>query len=84
MPIYEYKAISETGTIIENRVEEINRKSLIEKLKRNNFAPIKIGQVNSRLNSKSKNKKKKNVTSINDIIKDVNIEEYFDLSTLIL
>ena len=67
MPIFVYRAVTKNGTIIRNRVEDISRKSLINKLKRNDLTPINIVQVN-RIISKSKQKQKKNVKDQKDII----------------
>ena len=67
MPIFVYRAVTENGTIVRNKVEEINRKVLIRKLKNNNLTPINIVQVN-RLVSKSKQKQKKNINDVNSII----------------
>ena len=46
MPTFVYRAVTEGGDIVRNRVEDINRKSLIRKLKNNNLMPINIVQVN--------------------------------------
>ena len=60
MPVFSYKAVTEKGAIVENKVEEINRKSLIRKLKRNNLTPIKIVQVNNKVITKAKQRQKRN------------------------
>lgn len=67
MPIFVYRAVTQNGTIVRNKVEDINRKVLIRKLKNNNLTPINIVQVN-RLVSKNKQKQKKNMNDINSII----------------
>lgn len=67
MPIFVYRAVTQNGTIVRNKVEDINRKVLIRKLKKNNLTPINIVQVN-RLVSKNKQKQKKNMNDINSII----------------
>lgn len=67
MPIFVYRAVTEKGTIVRNKVEEINRKILIKKLKSNNLTPINIVQVN-RIVTKSKQKQKKNISEVNGII----------------
>ena len=72
MPIFVYRAVTDKGTIVRNKVEEINRKSLIKKLKRNNLTPINIVQVN-RVISKSKQKQKRNINDVNDIIQNASI-----------
>ena len=58
MPSYIYRAVTDNGTIVKNKVEDINRKSLIKKLKRNNLTPISIVQTGNIVISKVKKKKK--------------------------
>ena len=60
MPTYVYRAVTSNGDIVRNRVEEVNRKILIKKLKDNNLTPININQVN-RIVSKSAQKQKRNL-----------------------
>ena len=36
MPTFVYRAVTQNGDIVKNRVEDINRKNLIRKLKKNN------------------------------------------------
>lgn len=78
MPIFDYRAVTNDGTIVKNKVEDINRKSLIKKLKRNNLTPINIVQVNAGLISKSTKKQKKNMNNVSDIVDGVNIQEYIN------
>lgn len=80
MPVFVYKAITENGTIVRNKVEDINRKSLIKKLKRNSLTPINIVQVNRSIIGKSNKKQKRNVTDITDILDGTEIESYIDRS----
>ena len=68
MPIYVYRAVTDKGLIVRNKVEEANRQSLVKRLKSNGITPIEIVQVAY----KSQTKKKKNVTNIQEIIKNVN------------
>lgn len=79
MPIYVYRAVTEKGTIIRNKVEDISRKSLIRKLKNNNLTPINIVQVR-RIVSKSKQKQKRNINDVSNIIEGINIEHYLNNS----
>jgi len=73
MPIFIYRAVTENGTVVKNKVEDINRKSLIKKLKRNNLTPINIVQVN-RVVSKSQQRQKRNIKNdVSNIIKNPNI-----------
>ena len=68
MPIYVYRAITDKGIIVRNRVEELSRHTLIKKLKRNNLTPIKITQVKTV--GKVKKTTKRNVKDIKDIMKN--------------
>lgn len=71
MPMYTYKAVTKTGVIVKNKVESASRQSLIKSLKNSNLLPIDIEQVAYRSNKKTK-KQKKNVTDIQEIMKNVN------------
>ena len=71
MPTYMYKAMTDKGVIVKNRVEASSRLYLIKSLKENNLLPISIEQMAYRKNSAPK-KKKKNVTDIQEIMKNVN------------
>lgn len=75
MPSYVYKAVTDNGTIVRNKVEDISRKSLIKKLKRNNLTPISIVQTGNKIISKTK-KKKKNLNDVTEMIQDSNMQEY--------
>lgn len=79
MPIFVYRAVTNNGTIVRNKVEDINRKSLIKKLKRNNLTPINIVQVN-RIVSKRTQKQKRNISDVNDIVKDIDAGNYFNVT----
>ena len=68
MPVYVYKAVTDKGLIIRNKVEEGSKQELIKKLKNNGITPIEIIQVAY----KNKVKKKKNITEMQGIIKNVN------------
>ena len=70
MPTFVYRAVTENGDIIRNRVEEVSRKSLIKKLKTNNLMPVNIVQVN-RIISKRQQKQKKNVSSVNEMYENM-------------
>ena len=70
MPVYVYKAVSKRGVIVKNRVEEVNKQSLIRKLKDNDLYPIDI--VQTAYKSKQQKKKKKNVTDIQEVMQNSN------------
>ena len=71
MPVYTYRAVTKTGVIVKNRVEVSSRQNLIKSLKSSNLLPISIEQVSYRNMNKPK-KKKRNVTDIQEIMKNVN------------
>ena len=66
MPTFVYKAVTSKGDIVRNRVDDINRKNLIRKLKNNNLTPINIVQVD-RIVSRSKQKQKRNIMATDNI-----------------
>ena len=71
MPQYVYRAITREGIIVRNRVESSSKQNLIKKLKSGNLLPIDIVQVGYGIN-KNKVAKKKNVTDIDEILKNAN------------
>lgn len=75
MPTFVYRAVNAKGDIIRNRVEDINRKSLIKKLKNNNLMPINIVQVN-RIVTGPKKKQKRNIKSIDNIVENNSYTNY--------
>lgn len=70
MPTYVYRAVNKHGTIVRNKVEEGNRLTLVRKLKGNGLYPITVTQTVARRTQTSK--KKRNVTDIQEIMKNVN------------
>ena len=79
MPSFFYKAVTEDGQLVRNKVEEINRKALIKKLMRNGLTPITVRQRAQNVNSSSKTKKRRNLNDINNIIQEsdmyINMEQ---------
>ena len=49
MPVFVYRAVTDKGKIVRNKVDEISRRALINKLRRNNLTPINIVQVRSKI-----------------------------------
>ena len=45
MPLYIYKAVSEKGQVVTNRVEELNKFVLLKKIKSNGLMPIAVTQI---------------------------------------
>ncbi len=71
MPEFSYKAMTKTGLIVRNRVEEQSKQNLIKKLKHNELTPISITQVGyARKATKKVNKR--NIVDIDDIMKTAN------------
>ena len=70
MPVYMYKAVTSKGVIVRNKVEMASRLTLIKSLKSNGLFPISIEQL--KLSGRNQLKKKKNVTDIQEIMKNVN------------
>ena len=72
MSLYIYKAVDKKGQIVRNRVEEINRFILLNKLKRNGFMPISVSQVRTTGKvSNLRKKQKKNVETTGSILKEL-------------
>ena len=71
MPTYMYKAMTKQGVIVRNRVEAASKQNLIKSLKNNNLLPISIEQMAYRSLGTQK-KQKKNITDIQEIMKNVN------------
>ena len=69
MPVYVYRAVTDKGVIVRNRVEELNKSSLVKRLKRNNITPIQIVQVKKSI-IKTK-KAKRNIRDIKDVVGNV-------------
>ena len=70
MPTYMYKAVNKSGLVVRNRVESASRQGLIKMLKNNHLMPIEIQQV-SYISKRTPKKPKKNVTNIQEIMKNV-------------
>jgi len=67
MPEYIYRAVTSKGQIVRNRVEDVNRNTLIKKLKNNDLLPISITQVGYK--SRKTKVNKRNMMDIDDIMK---------------
>ena len=68
MPEFIYRAVTSKGQIVRNRVEDVNKNTLIKKLKNNNLLPISITQVGYKSKKKPK-VNKRNMMNIEDIMK---------------
>ena len=70
MPTYRYRAATENGVIVTNRVETASKQTLIRSLKDNNLIPISVEQL--AYSTKKKKTKKKNINDIQGVMKDLN------------
>ena len=70
MPTYVYRAMTRSGLIVRNRIESPSRQNLLKTLKGNGLVPIDVQQV--RYVGKQQKKAKKNITNIEEIMKNVN------------
>ena len=73
MPTYRYRAITEQGLVLTNKVESASKQSLLRAIKNNGLMPITIEQV--AYSSRTQRKKKKNITNIEEIMKNANTAE---------
>ena len=69
MPIYRYRAITETGIIVSNTIDEPNKHLAIQKLKRNNLHPINVERSLQR--KKTTRTTRKNTQGIEELLKNV-------------
>ena len=70
MATFNYRALTEDGRIVSNKVEEGNKITLIHKLKNNGLYPISVNQLGAKKNRSVK--KRKNVSNINSTIEKIN------------
>ena len=69
MPIYRYKAITDSGIIVTNTIDEPSRHLVIQKLKRNNLHPINVERTLQR--KKATRTARRNTQGIEEILKNV-------------
>ena len=70
MPTFIYKAATDTGMIVRNRVEAGSKQSLIRTLKSNDLMPISVEQV--AYANRRKKTKKKNIKDVEEIMNNIN------------
>lgn len=68
MPEYVYRAVTNKGLIVKNKVEDVNKQSLVKRLKSNGLTPIQVVQVGY-MAKKTTKRKKKNIANMEDIMK---------------
>lgn len=82
MPTYVYRAMTNKGLVVRNKMEASSRHQVIKSLKGNHLLPISIEQTSYRSQKSAKKKKKKNVTDIQEIMKNVNTTQVSPRRTL--
>ena len=70
MPTYVYRAMTKSGLVVKNKIESPSRQNLLKTLKGNGLLPIDVQQI--RYVGKQQKKAKKNITNIEEIMKNVN------------
>ena len=70
MPTYVYRAMTKSGLIVRNKIESPSRQNLLKTLKGNGLLPIDVQQI--RYVGKQQKKAKKNITNIEEIMKNIN------------
>ena len=70
MPTYVYRAMTKSGLVVRNKIESPSRQTLLKTLKGNELLPIDVQQI--RYVGKQQKRAKKNVTNIEEIMKNVN------------
>lgn len=77
MPQYYYKAMTKNGTIVKNKVEDVNRVVLMRKLKSNGLTPILVMQTSRKRRSKKKKEKRNTNQGIASVAKDLGQAEMY-------
>ncbi|MBR3162714.1 MAG: type II secretion system F family protein [Clostridia bacterium] len=76
MPIYVYRAVTKSGVIVKNRVEEASRQVLLKKIKDNGLVPIDVIQTAYKTANLRQNKrKKKNLTDADEVLQYANTSQ---------
>lgn len=70
MPEYIYRAVTDKGQIVKNKVEDSSRQSLIRKLKVNGLMPIQIVQTGYGVGKRKK--AKRNIDDMQGLLNSVN------------
>jgi len=77
MPEYIYRAMTNKGQVVRNRVEDVSKQILIQKLKKSNLLPISIVQVGYTGSRKKATQQKRNITDIDDVMRSANTSTVF-------
>lgn len=67
MPVYVYRAMTQDGHIVRNRIEESSKSAIIRKIKRNGLMPISVVQLKTKTQ-----KNKRNVKQVEQMLENLN------------
>lgn len=70
MPSFVYRAVTEDGKVVRNKVDDLSRKSLIKKLIRNDLTPITVVETNRIRFGRAKTKTKRNISDVTDMLEE--------------
>lgn len=77
MPEYVYRAMTKSGLVVKNRVEDVSKQILIQKLKKSNLLPINIVQVGYTGSKNKVKQQKRNITDMDDVMRSANSSTIF-------
>ena len=77
MPEYVYRAMTKNGLVVKNRVEDVSKQILIQKLKKSNLLPINIVQVGYTGSKNKVKQQKRNITDMDDVMRSANSSTIF-------
>ena len=66
MPLYMYRALSEDGHIVRNKIEDSSKNAIIKKIKRNGLTPISVVQLKTKTQ-----KNKKNINNVEQMLENL-------------
>jgi len=72
MPLFMYKAVTKGGALVKNKVDDISKYALIQKLKRNDLTPIDIVQI-KQTKIKRQTNKRKNIKVNETVIRNLEL-----------
>lgn len=67
MPLYAYRALTNDGHIVKNKIEDASKNAVIKKIKRNDLTPISVVQLKTKTQ-----KNKKNISNVEEMLENLN------------
>lgn len=72
MPVFMYKAVTKNGVVVKNKVDDVGKFSLVQKLKKNDLTPIDIIQIKQRT-VKKKKIKRRNIQPDENVLRNIDL-----------